>query len=218
MFIYEGEGEEGRVVWFTAHGRSVWDIAMYFQKGLIKKEYLKAYKYGNSLSVAVTNYEEYRLVIGDKYHLALSPMVSMIDGHPLGVMQLDCPFEEGSYVASWYRLELESITPETWKSLFGREQEPLALPSESVEYADYEELADRMYDLMCKHAKEYGVEADDSELEDEYHRGNTVTNYPDDEDFMEYLVEPDIQQSESNAGLGLDDGFQTTKKGKASVL
>lgn len=156
MYTFIGKVPENNIpfIWLTARDRSVWEIAWYYQSGHIKKEFIRAR--GNQLDIHVVNDEEYLLQHYEKYHLVFAK------GSVQGYMKLKLPFEEGSFVASWYRLDLkeDSITAETWRDLFGTDTAPFSLPSNDEEYSDYVE-------------EEYTLENHD--LHDE-------TDHPDDSD------------------------------------
>lgn len=118
---------------FSVRGRSIWDIAWYYQNGYIKREFITTV--GNSLIIQVSNLEDHYLTVGTKYNLVFSK------GKVPGYLSLKLMFEEGSYVASWYRLEYmeKDILPSTWIALFGSKIPMVPFTGAEYEHTDFVE-------------------------------------------------------------------------------
>ncbi len=97
--------------WFQTTGNSTFEIAILYQKGLIKRSHIKSNICNKTLNVLLHNIHEEK--INDiPYHLYLLPMLA---GAP--VIQ-NC-FKYKDFVASWYRPDLTTeVLPETWCNLF----------------------------------------------------------------------------------------------------
>ena len=179
MFTYESTIVDKYVAfaWFSATGRSIWEVALFYQKGLLKREFIRVI--GKSLTVAFTNGLEYRLYPGDEYHLYVKPSKTP------GYMFIKCPFEYDGYVASWYRVDLsEPITEATWKDLFGKPTPPCELISEDEEYAEF-----------IKKEEERLRDIENAELEDEQDEGDSDDEYPSTEQ-QDYMDEYEYRSTE----------------------
>jgi len=170
--------------WFIAEGRSIYEVALLLQKGLINREFIRTSKGSSIIRVAYTNFDDWTMIEGDKYHV--HPVLAETKGY----VRIGITLEPGEYVASWFRPELnEEILPSTWKSLFDNETAPLPCTAEEDEYADYEE-PDNLDDPV-KEAELYSYDLDyddDPLLYDE-----SFDEYDDDEDdYVEHIehIEP----------------------------
>lgn len=172
-------------VWLSARDRSVWEVAWYFQSGYLKREFIETR--GNRLSIRVVNSENYLLKPNWKYHFVFTK-----DAVP-GYMKIKLPFPEGSFVADWYRLELNenSILPSTWEELFGKQSPPFPLPDEDAEYSDYVE---ETYTLnfrkkLCRTDRELHTTDDDTMNDDDYRQYDTQYDQEDDIDMDGYAID-----------------------------
>ncbi len=138
MFIYEDSTLDGQtpLAWFSACDRSVYEIALFFQNGLLNRRFIKNIRFSKRLQIAVVNSENYKLTIGDKYNLLLSSTKTP------GYMKLDCIFEDKEFFGSWYNIcdeELKTVKSSTWKALFGNPTAPFPLPKQSIEFYDVQQ-------------------------------------------------------------------------------
>lgn len=160
---------------FVAKDRSVWEVAMYYQLGYIKREFITTR--GKWLSIRVVN-NDYTLRSNSKYHLLFSK------GKEHGYMTLKIPFEEGSYVADMYRLDLKenSILPSTWLELFNNKSEPFALPDMSSDFSDYTD--DEFHTKTPKYSEEKFID----EYYDDYY--DDFLDYEEDISYITDYQEP----------------------------
>ncbi len=99
-----------RLAWFTANGRSVHEVATLFQKGQLNREFIR--EVGDSLEVAFIDNYDHKMTPGHKYHLHLKPEKTN------GYVRLVLYFGYGSFVGSWFRMQIDKIYTNTWRQLF----------------------------------------------------------------------------------------------------
>lgn len=180
MYIYSHTEVEHLTpfAWFVAEGRSMYEVVLLVQKGFIKDEFIKTVKNGNRIYVAFTNFDNWELKSGVKYHI--HPILTETKGY----IRVGIALDFGEYVASWFRPELnEEILTSTWKKIFDNESAPIPCPTEDEEYADYEEPNIYEETINEFNSSSYDLEYDyDSLLCDELF---------DDEDFIDPIESTD---------------------------
>lgn len=144
------------VAWFAANDRSLYEVAFLYQERFLKKEFIQAVKYGKTIYVGFTNFDEWKLVTGEKYH------IHTVLANTKGYVRLGLPLEMGEYVAGWFRPKIEEILPATWLDIFQREIAPFECPSEEVEYADYADPIDLNEPVIEEELESYDLDYTDA--------------------------------------------------------
>ncbi len=110
MYLYHNtiDSYGAKLLWFTAEGRSIYEVATMFQRGQIKKEFIRDVN-GNLEVAFYDHYNQPSLIPGDRYHLFLDCT------HKCSRLTL-C-FKKSSFICDIYYMQLDEIRTSTWKQL-----------------------------------------------------------------------------------------------------
>lgn len=135
MFIFICKEFDGvDMWWFHVIGNMCHYITDLYNKSMLRKEFVKYNSVSHTLNVAVYNLHKYKFVPEHEYHLCLGTLEP--DGFD-GYMNIEMVFDNGDYVAKWYRPIINNVSVDIWQTVYaGKIIDIPAIVDNDAEYTD----------------------------------------------------------------------------------